>query len=84
MQYKLFIVISERSPNESGRYRSWIKRLTERSRIWKIDNLVAVERIWWSRNRCYGRRIDLAGEGLISQGDFQATGCLGEEMMLRL
>ncbi|KAI8535085.1 hypothetical protein RHMOL_Rhmol10G0147700 [Rhododendron molle] len=72
------MVISERSPNASGRYRSWIKRLTERSRIWKIDNLVAAERIWLLRNRCCGRRIDLAIEGLISQGDFQAPGCSGE------
>ncbi|KAI8550603.1 hypothetical protein RHMOL_Rhmol06G0120200 [Rhododendron molle] len=78
------MVISERSPNASGRYRSWIKRLTERSRIWKIDNLAAVERIWRPRNRCCSQRIDLAAEGLISQGDFhQSTGFSSEEMMLR-
>ncbi|KAI8538242.1 hypothetical protein RHMOL_Rhmol09G0087400 [Rhododendron molle] len=77
------MVIFERRPNASGRYLSWIKRLTKRSRIWKIDNLATVERIWRLRNRCCGRRIDLAAKGLISQGDFQATGCSGEEMMLR-
>ncbi len=57
--------------------------MTEHSRIWKKDDLAAEQKILQPRNGCCGRRIDLAAEGLISQGDFQATGCSGEEMMLR-
>ncbi|KAI8560022.1 hypothetical protein RHMOL_Rhmol04G0222400 [Rhododendron molle] len=77
MQFKLFVAISERDPNASDRYRGWIKQLTEHSRVWEKVDLAAVERIWWPRNGLSGRRIDLAAEVLISQGDFWCNRLLG-------
>ncbi|KAI8530261.1 hypothetical protein RHMOL_Rhmol11G0042800 [Rhododendron molle] len=70
MQFELLIVISKRGPNASERYRDWIKRPTEHSRVWKKVDLAAEQRISRPRYGLRGRAIVLAAVALISLGDF--------------
>ncbi|KAI8543391.1 hypothetical protein RHMOL_Rhmol08G0213700 [Rhododendron molle] len=77
MQFELLILISERGPNASERYRDWIKRPTEHSRVWKKVDLAAEQRISRPRYGLSSRAIDLAAEALISQGDFASNRLLG-------